>query len=83
MRHLVVFMDIMNISESGWQQWGKNFSVKGKGHKIQQILSISYELTMEYIIAKFSAYSIRDDNWKIPIDCDKFHMKHDVTILLT
>ena len=37
MRRLVVFVDIMNIKESGWQQWGKNFGAKGKGHEIQQI----------------------------------------------
>ena len=47
------------------------------------VLSVSYELTAEYIIAKSSAYSIQDDNRKIPIDCGKCHMKHDVTILLT
>ena len=49
MRHLLVFMDIMNSNECGyhardggraqWQQlewqWGKNFSVKGKVHEIQ------------------------------------------------
>ena len=27
------------MERSGWQQWGKNFSVKGKGHKIQWIPS--------------------------------------------
>ena len=45
--------------------------------------SVSYKLMAEYIIANFLAYSIRDDNQKIPIDCGKCHMKHDVTILLT
>ena len=44
---------------------------------------VPYELSAEYIIAKLLAYSIRDDNWKIPIDCGKCHVKHDVTILLT
>ena len=44
--------------------------------------SVSYELTAEFIIAILSAYSIRDKNWKIPIDCGKCHVKHDVTILL-
>ena len=44
---------------------------------------VPYELSAEYIIDKLSAYSIRDDNRKIPIDCGKCHMKHDVTILLT
>ena len=29
-----MFVDIMNIKESEWRQWGKNFGVKGKGHKI-------------------------------------------------
>lgn len=39
----MVFVDIMNIKESGWCAWnggsagGKNFSVKGKGYEIQQI----------------------------------------------
>ena len=28
-----MFVDIMNIKESGWWQWGKNFGVKGKGVK--------------------------------------------------
>ena len=44
---------------------------------------VPYELSAEYIIDKLSAYSIRDDNRKIPIDCGKCHVKHDVTILLT
>ena len=44
---------------------------------------VSYELLAEYIIVKLSAYSIRDDNRKIPIDCGKCHVKHDVTVLLT
>ena len=44
---------------------------------------VPYELLAEYIIAKLSAYSIRDDNWKIPIDCGKCHVKHDVPIPLT
>ena len=48
---IVVFVDIRNITESGWRaqdggraqwwqlrrQWGKNFGVKGKGHEIQRI----------------------------------------------
>ena len=45
MRRLVVFVDIMNIrvwhawdgGQALWRQWGKNFGVKGKGHKIQWI----------------------------------------------
>ena len=44
---------------------------------------VPYEFSAEYIIDKLSAYSIRDDNRKIPIDCGKCHVKHDVTILLT
>ena len=40
---------------------------------------VPYELSAEYIIDKLLAYSIRDDNRKIPIDCGKC----DVTILLT
>ena len=32
---------------------------------------VLYELSAEYIIATLSAYSIRDDNRKIPIDCSK------------
>ena len=44
---------------------------------------VPYELSAEYIIVKLSAYSIRDDNRKIPIDCGKCHVKHDVTVLLT
>ena len=47
------------------------------------ISSVPYKLLAEYIIAKSSAYSIRDDNQKIPIDCGKYHVKHDITILLT
>ena len=43
---------------------------------------VPYELSAEYII-KLSAYSIRDDNRKIPIDCGKCHVKHDVIFLLT
>ena len=35
MRRLVVFMDIMNIKESGWQEQGKYFTEKGKYHEIQ------------------------------------------------
>ena len=37
MRRLVVFVDIMNIKESGWWQWGKYFTVKEKRHGIQGI----------------------------------------------
>ena len=44
---------------------------------------VPYELSAEFIIIKLSAYSIRDDNRKIPIDCGKCHVKHDVTFLLT
>ena len=44
---------------------------------------VPYELSAEYIIVKLSAYSIRDDNRKIPIDCGKYHVKHDITVLLT
>ena len=44
---------------------------------------VPYELSAEYIIVKLSAYSIRDDNRKIPIDCGKCHVKHDITVLLT
>ena len=44
---------------------------------------VPYELSAECIIVKLSAYSIRDDNRKIPIDCGKCHVKHDVTVLLT
>ena len=44
---------------------------------------VPYELSAEYIIVKLLAYSIRDDNRKIPIDCGKCHVKHDVTVLLT
>ena len=44
---------------------------------------VPYEFSAEYIINKLSAYSIRDDNQKIPIDCGKCHVKHDVKILLT
>ena len=47
------------------------------------IASVSYELTAGYITDKLLAYSMRDDNRKIPIDCGKCHMKHDITILLT
>ena len=42
-----------------------------------------YELSAENIIIKLSAYSIRDYNRKIPIDCGKCHVEHDVTVLLT
>ena len=45
--------------------------------------SALHKLSAEYIIAKSLAYSIQDDNRKIPIDCSKYHVKHDVTILLT
>ena len=48
-----------------------------------QQYSVPCKLLAEYIIAKSSAYSIRDDNQKIPNDCGKCHVKHDVTILLT
>ena len=44
---------------------------------------VPYELSAEYIIDKLSTYGIQDDNRKIPIDCGKCHVKHDVTILLT
>ena len=44
---------------------------------------VPYELSAECIIVKLSAYSILDDNRKIPIDCGKCHVKHDVTVLLT
>ena len=44
---------------------------------------VPYELSAECIIVKLSAYSIRDDNRKIPIDCGKCHVKHDVSVLLT
>ena len=44
---------------------------------------VPYESSAECIIVKLSAYSIQDDNRKIPIDCGKCHVKHDVTILLT
>ena len=44
---------------------------------------VLYELSAEYIIVKLSTYSIRDDNRKIPTDCGKCHVKHDVTVLLT
>ena len=44
---------------------------------------VLYELSAECNIVKLSAYSIRDDNRKIPIDCGKCHVKHDVTVLLT
>ena len=48
-----------------------------------QVAIVPYELSAECIIVKLSAYSILDDNWKIPIDCGKCHVKHDVTVLLT
>ena len=44
---------------------------------------VPQELSAGYIIAKLLAYSIPDDNRNIPIDCGKYHMKHDMTILLT
>ena len=44
---------------------------------------VPYKLSAEYISVKLSAYSIRDDNRKIPIDCGKCHVKYDVTVLLT
>ena len=50
---------------------------------ITSVCIIPYKLSAEYIIDKLSAYSIRDDNRKIPIDYGKCHVKHDVTILLT
>ena len=43
---------------------------------------VPYELSAECIIVKLSAYSILDDNRKIPIDCGKCHVKHDITVLL-
>ena len=50
---------------------------------ITQYTIVPYELSAEYTIVKLSAYSIRDDNRKIPIDYGKCHVKHDVTVLLT
>ena len=47
---------------------------------IQKHGIVLYKLSAEYIIVKLSAYSIRDDNRKIPIDCGKCHVKHDVTV---
>ena len=35
-----------------------------------------------YIIAKQSADSIIDSNYKNPMDCGKLHATHDVKILL-
>ena len=63
-----------------------NFKERGKMYIIGNIRItgiVPYELSAEYIIDKLSAYSIRDDNRKIPIDCGKCHVKRDVTILLT
>ena len=55
----------------------------GTDSEQKPIYIVLYKLSVEYIIDKLSAYSIQDDNRKIPIDCGKCHMKHDVTILLT
>ena len=40
-------------------------------------------LSAAYIIAKLSVDSILDNNQKTPIICGKYHMVHDVTILLS
>ena len=48
---------------------------------ISYVTSVSYELMAEHIITKLLLYSIRDDNRKIPIDCSKCHVKHDMKIL--
>ena len=50
---------------------------------IYMVVIVPYELSAECIIVKLSAYSILDDNRKIPIDCGKCHVKNDVTVLLT
>ena len=39
--------------------------------------SVAYNI----MIIKLSEYSIRDSTHKIPVDCCKFHIKHDVMIL--
>ena len=44
---------------------------------------VSYKLPVAYIITKLSADSILDNNWKTPIVCSKYHVVHDVTILLS
>ena len=44
---------------------------------------ISYQLSAAYIIAKLSVDSILDDDRKTPTVCGKFHLVHDVTILLS
>ena len=44
---------------------------------------ISYQLSAAYITAKLSVDSILDDDRKTPTVCGKFHLVHDVTILLS
>ena len=46
-------------------------------------ISITFELSTVHVIAKLVADSILDNNCKIPMDCSKFHVTHDVTILLS
>ena len=45
--------------------------------------SVICELSVAYIIAKQLAHNILDNNRKIPMDCGKFHVMYDVTILLS
>ena len=53
----------------------------GKGDSIVNI--VSYKLSAAYFITKLSAEAIIDNDWKISIACGKFHVLHDVTILLS
>ena len=46
-------------------------------HTLDYIAIVPQELSARQII---SIYSIRDDYQKIPNDCDKYHVKHDMTI---
>ena len=66
------------------------FSCQSRDKIFQDFISFCIVLAMMLanyrtigIIGKLSAYSIRDNNRKIPIDFGKCHVKRDVIILLT
>ena len=52
--------------------------------RLPDTASMSCELTDAYVITNnHRIYSMLDNNHKIPMDCGKFHMTQDVTILLS
>ena len=66
--------DVYTLSRQACSPWVLGIHIRQIPYAHVTTISVSYELSAEYIIVKLSERSIRDSIRKIPKDCGKFHV---------